>query len=319
MTRDLTRLLTEPPGVKPPVEVRVVDGGWRPLWSMPAARPLVSVIVPTRDRVELLRQCVTGVLEQTAYEQVEVIIVDNESVSPEASDYLDAIATDARVSVVSFAGPFDFAAMNNLVAGRARGELLLLLNNDIEVIGADWLDAMVRHAMRDGVGAVGARLLYADGSIQHAGISLGVGGVASHTYKGLPGDTAGHGNRLSTAHEVAGVTGACMLVRRAAWEAVGGFDTAFPVAYNDVDFCLRLRRAGWRILLVPQACLYHLESASRGAENTPEKQARFAADKARMQERWGDELTSDPFIGANWSLASTDAMPASPPRVALPW
>ncbi len=288
-------------------------------WPLPAPPPLVSVLIPTRDRVDLLRQCVSGVLEETDYPTVEVIIIDNESVNPETLAYFTEAQRDPRVRVVPYAGEFDFAQMNNSAAAMANGPLLLLLNNDIKVIDADWLVEMVRQVLQDSVGAVGARLLYEDGRIQHAGIALGIGGIASHTYKGKPGDTPGHGNRLRAAHEVAAVTAACMLVRREAWDTVGGFTTDFPVAYNDVDLCLKLRKAGWRIVLTPFACLYHLESASRGSDNTPEHQARFEADKLRMQAFWAEELMSDPFLGPNWSLSSTDALPATPPRVSLPW
>jgi len=303
----------------PPPEVRLEGGMRRIVWPLPTRPPLVSVVIPTRDRLDLLRQCVTGLLEETAYDAIEVIIVDNESAEPATLAYFAGLSGDPRVRVVPFAGPFDFAQMNNVAARLATGPLLLLLNNDIQVLSRDWLAEMVRHVLRPRVGAVGARLLYADGRIQHAGIALGVGGIASHTYKGQPGDAPGHGNRLRAAHEVAAVTAACILIRREAWAEVGGFARDFPVAYNDVDLCLKLRRFGWGIVLAPLACLNHLESASRGDEDTPEKKARFVADKARMQERWSRELTNDPYLGPNWSLTSTDAMPATPPRSQLPW
>lgn len=282
--------------------------------AQPRTWPLVSVVVPTRDMLPLLAQCVEGVLYETDYPAVELIIADNDSAEPETTHFLDRIRHDPRVRIVPFAGPFDYSAINNLAVSRSTGELVALLNNDIKVIGADWLKLMVQQALRPDVGAVGARLLYDDGLIQHAGIALGIGGVASHLHKREPGNTAGVNGRLRHVHQVSAVTAACLLVRRALWNEVGGLSADFPIAFNDVDFCLKLQARGYRNLMQPAACLYHLESASRGREDTPEKKARFAADKQRMLDRWGTLIQNDPFVSPNWSLASTSIVPAFPPR-----
>jgi len=276
--------------------------------------PLVSVVIPTRDMLPLLAQSVEGVLYETDYPAIELVLADNDSREPETLRFLDNIRHDPRVRIVPFAGPFDYSAINNLAVSRSQGELIALLNNDIKVIGSDWLKLMVQEAQRPDVGAVGARLLYGDGRIQHAGIALGIGGVASHLNKREPGDSAGANGRLRHVHQVSAITAACLLVRRVIWDEVGGLSTEFPIAFNDVDFCLKLQVRGYRNLMQPAACLFHLESASRGREDTPEKKARFAADKQRMLDHWGPLIEADPFVSPNWSLASTSIVPAFPPR-----
>lgn len=286
----------------------------RPLRSPP---PLVSLIVPTRDRLELLRRCVEGLRDKTEYPAIEIVVVDNNSEDPATLVYLEEIKADARVRVIRDEESFNFSRLNNLAASQAQGELLGLINNDIAVIEPNWLDEMVALARQD-VGAVGAMLLYPDGRIQHAGCTLGIGGVASHLYNGLPADVPGHGHRLRVVHEVSAVTGACLITPRTAWDEVGGLDETLPVAYNDIDYCLKLKRAGQRILWTPFARLEHHESASRGRDETGVRRTRLEREKARMRARWGAQLQEDQFYSPNLSLAGTEGRLAHPPRAPRP-
>ena len=200
----------------------------------------------------------------------------------------------------------------------ARGEILLLLNNDTEVIRGDWLTELVSHAIRPDIGAVGAKLLYGDGTLQHGGVVTGVGGVAAHYLPGVARDDPGYFGTLALVREVAAVTGACLALRRSVFEAVGGLDEAnLAVAFNDVDLCMKIRQAGWRILWTPFAEMYHLESASRGKDILPEKARRFNAEIAYMQRRWGDELVRDPYYNPN--LEGPSGALASHPRRRPTW
>ncbi|MGE0742051.1 MAG: glycosyltransferase [Hyphomonadaceae bacterium] len=292
------------------------DGAPQP--ALPAP-PLVSLIVPTRDRVSLLRACVDGLLNRTDYPNLEVLIVDNGSVEPETLAYLGEIAKDARVRVIADAGAFNFSRLNNLAAHAARGEIIGLINNDIVVVEPNWLSEMAALAMRPDIGAVGAMLLYPNGKIQHAGCVLGIGGVASHVYNNLPADTPGHGDCLRVTHETSAVTAACLLTHADVWRSLHGLDEDLPVAYNDIDYCLRVRQAGRRVVWTPFARLEHHESASRGQDVSGERRARLERDKAIMRERWGQALREDPFYSPNLSLADIDASLAFPPRVKAPW
>lgn len=287
-------------------------------WPVPSPEPKVSLIVPTRDGVDLLRTVVGGFLHETRYQNLEVLIADNDSTEEETKVYLAKVATHPRVRVVPCPGPFNFSKINNLAAAEATGELIGLMNNDLKVLDPDWLSAMVRHAVRPDVGIVGAKLLYEDGTIQHAGITLGIS-LASHLYKSAPSSAEGRDGRLSLTQDVSGVTAACLLIRRDVWDQVGGLDEDFPVAYNDVDLCLKVRAAGYRILWTPDAVLYHLESKSRGKDTAPEKRERLDQDKQRLIDRWGDLLSSDPFHSPNLSAKHVDARLAFPPRAAAPW
>lgn len=287
---------------------------------LPNPPPLVSLVIPTRDRVELLRGCVDGLLTRTDYPALELLIVDNDSGDPAALAYLDELRTDARVRVFSRPGPFNYAALNNFAVRRARGEVIGLLNNDLQVIEPGWLAEMVAQALRPEVGAVGAKLLYADGRVQHGGVILGVGGVAGHAHKLFMRDAPGYFGRLCLVQDLSAVTAACLVMRKALYEAVGGLDeTNLAVAFNDVDLCLKLRRMGLLVVWTPQAELFHLESASRGQEDSPEKQARFLAEIAYMLETWQPELARDPAYNPNLTLAREDFSLADPPRAVKPW
>lgn len=265
-------------------------------WALPDPPPKVSIIVPTRDQVELLRTCVGGLLERTDYPNFEVIIADNGSVEPETHHYLRAVTDDERIRVVNWPHAFNYSAINNHAASFAKGQFLCLLNNDIEIITPDWLCELVRHGARPGVGAVGAKLLYPDRSVQHAGVVIGMGNAAGHAHRGLPEGDPGYFAQALIARGASAVTGACLVVRKAHFEAVGGLDEeGLAVAYNDVDLCLKLERAGLRNVYAPAAILIHHESKSRGLDFAPEHLARYMRELAVFQERWGSPDYQDPW------------------------
>ena len=289
-------------------------GHYRVRWPLPEPSPKASLIIPTRDMVELLRTCVDSILERTRYPAYEVVVVDNQSSDPAALDYMARIAGDPRVRVLRYDAPFNYSAINNWAVRQSNGTVVGLVNNDIEVISPDWLEEMVSQALRPDVGAVGAMLYYPNDTIQHAGVVLGVHGVAAHMYAGMPRGYPGHGGRARVAQQLSAVTGACLLVRREAFDRVGGLDDSLQVAFNDIDFCLRLREAGYRNIWTPFAELYHHESASRGSEDTEEKKRRFATEVELMQRRWGAQLRCDPAYNLNLSLTSTRSELSVPPR-----
>lgn len=306
----------------------VVDRIARTAWlrvrrALPEPAPLVSIIVPTRDRADVLARCAEGVLRGTDYPALELLVVDNDSVEPATFDLFDELARDPRVRIIRAPGAFNYARINNLAAAQARGEILLLLNNDIAITAASWLGEMVGHAVRPEVGAVGARLLYPDGRVQHGGVVLGVGRapqVAGHLYVGAASDDRGYFSHLALARNVSAVTAACLAVRRSVFNQVGGFDEAnLAVAFNDVDLCLKIQDLGYQIIWTPHAELIHLESASRGSDFSPEQRERFEREVAHMRARWGWRLDHDPFYGPNFARESGDYRLATPPRREPPW
>lgn len=292
----------------------LTHGHFRVHWPLPATPPKVSLIVPTRDRVELLRGCVESILAKTSYPDFEIVVVDNRSSEPEALEYLAELESRERVRVLRYDAPFNYSAINNWAVRHCDGQVLGLINNDIEVISPDWLDEMASQALRPEVGAVGAMLYYPDDTIQHAGVILGIHGVAAHLYSGQPRGYPGHGGRARVAQEMSAVTGACLLVRRQSYEEVGGLSEDLEIAFNDIDFCLRLRAAGYRNVWTPFAELYHHESASRGLEDTEEKKQRFMREVEFMRERWGEQLLQDPAYNVNLSLTSLNSEVSAPPR-----
>ncbi|AYO82234.1 glycosyltransferase family 2 protein [Methylobacterium brachiatum] len=272
---------------------------------LPEPAPRVSAIIPTRDRAEILSVTLDGLLAGTDYPDIEVVIVDNDSREPETASLFARYRDDPRVRVVPVPGAFNFSDLSNRGAAAATGPVLLFLNNDVEVLEPGWLGELVRHAVRPEIGAVGAKLLYPDRTIQHGGIVLGIGGVAGHSHLGVPDEDPGYFCRMVIAHEVSAVTGACLAMRADVFESVGGFDAeALKVAFNDVDLCLKIRRAGYRIIWTPFAKLIHHESKSRGAEDTPEKRKRFEGEVLTMLDRWGPELRADPYYNINLSRNS---------------
>ena len=292
------------------------SASWRIVYPH-SPRPLVSVITPTHNGVALLRRCVESLLHGTDYADVELFIVDNRSDDPATLDYLARLQADGRARVLRCDAPFNFSAINNRAAAVARGAVLALLNDDVEVISRDWLVEMVSHAMRPEVGAVGALLLYPDGRVQHAGIALGLGGLVGHAGRGLSPDQLPIMYRCT--HNVSAVTGACLVLRAEVYRAVGGLDDALATGFNDVDLCLRLRQRGYHIVWTPHARLYHHESATRGRDTTTEKARRFRREEALMRQRWGQLLDEDPAYNPNLALIEPGFALAFPPRATKPW
>jgi len=291
-----------------------LPGNYRVKYPAPDPLPRVSLIVPTRDRLSLLKMCVDSIVEKTQYDNFEIIIVDNGSVESETLDYFRTVVADPRVRVIHYPHAFNYSAINNFAASHTGAELIGLVNNDIEAISGEWLTEMVSQAVRPGVGCVGALLYYPNDTVQHAGVITGFGGVAGHGHHGHPRGGLGYFGRLALVQEYSAVTAACLLVRRSVYEEVGGLDEALMVAFNDVDFCLRVGAAGYRNVWTPYAALYHHESASRGNEDTPEKIARFESEIHFMRERWGTSLDFDPAYNVNLSLNTTPFALAFPPR-----
>ncbi|SEA28867.1 glycosyltransferase family 2 protein [Alkalimonas amylolytica] len=282
--------------------------------------PLVSVVIPTRDMLHLLEPCVESVLNRSDYPAVEVLIVDNQSCEPATLDYFTRIVQDARVRVLRYDKPFNYSAINNFAVQQARGELICLLNNDTEVIRPDWLSQMAGQLTQPGVGIVGARLLFADERVQHAGDVIGVGGCASHLHFRLPASAPGYMGRAVLSQDLSAVTAACLLTWRALYLELGGLnETELTVAFNDVDYCLKVREAGWRVLYTPLALLYHYESVSRGKDDNPVKQQRAALEAAYMRARWARQMQGDPFYNPNLNGTAADFRLSAAPRVSKPW
>jgi GT2 family glycosyltransferase len=289
-------------------------------YCLPEPLPGVSMIVPTRDRADLLRRCLDGLLVETDYGNLEVIIVDNNSEKIESHLYFAELDRDPRVRILRYSGPFNYSAINNFAVAQARHPLIGLINNDVAVIHADWLREMVSHAVRHEIGAVGAKLYYANDTIQHAGTIVGLRGAASHAFWHCSRDEPGYFGRLLLTQDLSAVTAACMLLRKEVYDEVGGFDEVnLAIAYNDVDLCLRIREKGYRILWTPFAELYHLESASRGSDMTPDNAARFQREMAYLSSRWQAVLAHDPYYNPNLTVHTEDFSLASPPRVLPPW
>ena len=270
--------------------------------------PKISILIPNYEHIEDLQKCLDSVFEKTTYSNYEIVIMENNSSSPEIFDYYDRLQKEhANLRVIVWAGKFNYSAINNYGVRRCSGEYILLLNNDTEVITSDWLQEMLMFAQREDVGAVGAKLYYPDHTIQHAGVILGLGGLAGHAFCNAEINNVGYMGRLIYAQNLSAVTGACLMMRRTVWDEIGGLDEAFAVAFNDVDLCMRIRQAGYLIVWTPFAELYHYESKSRGMDNTPEKRKRFKGEVLRFQERWRKELDAgDPYYNPNFSLDRED-------------
>ncbi|HTZ07505.1 MAG TPA: glycosyltransferase [Acidimicrobiales bacterium] len=290
------------------------SGHNRVTWEVAEPAPLVSIVIPSRDGTCLPR-CIDSILTLTTYPAFAITVVDNSSRTHPTLEYLRQ--NEARVTVIRDERPFNYAAINNDAVARTTGEVVCLLNDDTEVISPDWLTEMVGQLQQPGVGAVGAKLYYDDGRIQHAGVITGMLGVAGHGHRLFDRLSPGYFGQLQLAREMSVVTAACMVVRRPAWEAVGGFDAAnLPVAFNDVDFCLRLREAGWRVVWTPNAELFHHESVSRGPDDTGPRAAEFLREVDYVQKRWGPRaLRSDPAYNPNLTLDAEDFSLAWPPRL----
>lgn len=310
-----------------PATVRTFDGRHDVpcvQWSLPAPAPKVSVVVPTRDRADLLADCAKFVLSETDYPDLELLIVDNGSVEPQTAALFATLSADPRVRILPAPGPFNYADLNNRAATAATGEVLVLLNNDVLSPSAEWLKVLVAQAWRPNVGAVGPLLLYPDHTVQHAGVVLGVGDfpepVAAHVGAGEDARAPGYQRAFQNPRNTSAVTGACLAIRKAVWDEVGGMDAEhLAVAFNDVDLCLKVRAAGYDVIWTPHAELCHLESASRGSDLAPEAAARLAREMAVMRARWGPVLDDDPYYGPLFDKRHAHFRLGEPPGRVPPW
>lgn len=271
----------------------------------PEAWPAVSIIIPTRDRADLMHSCLTGLAKLAYPGRVEIIVVDNGSSDAEALALLAAEEAADRIRLLRDDGPFNFSRLNNRAAAIATGDYLCLFNNDVEALDSNWLSAMVRHAVQPGVGAVGAQLLYPDGSIQHAGVAVGIGDAAGHIQRGSNPATSEHAAWHAVTRRVSVVTAACLLVERQHYEAVSGFDEeGFAVAFNDVDFCLKLQASGLANIYCAESRLFHAESRTRPRDNRSDQAERFNRELALLQQRWGTIGHCDPHHSPLFSRAA---------------
>ncbi|WP_082160947.1 MULTISPECIES: glycosyltransferase family 2 protein [Burkholderia] len=300
------------------VNISVLPHGRRVEYESVVPEPLVSLIIPTRNRCDLLRQCVDSILKKTVYENFEIIVIDNGSDEAESLRYLSEINENDRISVICVNEPFNYSLLNNRAVTLARGEIVGLLNNDIEVLSPHWLGEMVSCAMQDGVGAVGAKLLYPDERIQHAGVVMGIHGGADHVHRFESRTSTGYFGNASYSQCYMAVTAACLIVKKSLFNEVGGLDEEnFVVAFNDVDFCLKLHDAGYRNVWTPHAELIHHESASRGRDDNVEKMQRAQRELECMRARWGRYIQDDPVYNPNLSLNGKLYTLASPSRVGV--
>lgn len=289
------------------LDVKVTKGElsncYRVIWPLPVPAPMVSLLIPTRNGYELLKQCIDSILAKTTYRHYEILVLNNQTTCKKTLSYFAELKGYGHIRVIDYDHPFNYSAINNFAATHAQGSILGLINNDIEVISPQWLEEMVRQVSRPDIGCVGAKLLYPDARIQHAGVVLGIAGVAGHSHKYFSNRNPGYFSRLRLTQNYSAVTAAALLVRKSVFNEVGGLDEQhLRVAFNDVDFCLKVREAGYRNLWTPYAELYHHESVSRGHEDTPEKQARFKREAEFMKEKWGALLQNDPFYSPNLTL-----------------
>ena len=263
----------------------------------------MSLIIPTKNGKELVKACIESILEKTTYKNFEIILVDNNSDEPESLAYFSELGQHPKITLLKYPHPFNYSAINNFAVSHCNGEVVGLVNNDIEVISPTWLDYMVGHVMRDDIGCVGAKLLYSDGRVQHAGVVMGYGGGAGHAHKYFPRYHPGYLNRLIASNNFSAVTAACLLVKRTHYEAVKGLNEKdLTVAFNDVDFCLKVLELGVRNLYCAEAELYHHESVSRGLDVSKEKMARFNSELAYLKAHWGHVIAHDPAYNPNLTL-----------------
>lgn len=304
-------------------EVRI-ETGFRQFhhvrYQLPESLPPVTLVTSTRDEIDLLSKLVHGLELKTDYPHLELIVIDNQSVDGQA---LEALCSEPRgigVRLLRYPYSFNYAAINNLGVVEANSEIVGLINNDVQVLEADWLREMVAQLLRPEVGTVGAKLVYPNGTVQHAGVILGIGGIAGHAHRHYHRGSPGYVGRLQLVQGYSAVTGACLLTKKRLFEEVGGLDEEhLKIAYNDVDYCLKLRQRGYRVIYTPYAELRHIESASRGSEELPGNRDRFQYERGVMQERWGHRLVADPAYNPNLSMDREDFSLAFPPRVTLPW
>lgn len=289
---------------------------YRVNYAPPTEWPKVSVVIPTRDKPKLLKQCVSSVLTQTNYPNIEFLIVDNGTADSEALACLGHFAIDPRVRIIRDESPFNYSALNNLAVTQSIGSVICLMNNDIEVMDANWLRDMVLSLLQPDVGIVGCRLYYPDGTLQHAGVIVGLGGDAGHIFRGQRREDTHYMYRPMLRQELSAVTAACLVTRRETFEQLDGLDPSFAVAFNDIDYCLRARKHGWKVIYHPHAELIHHESASRGRDESPKQKTRLADERARFVARHSDFINCDPAYNPNLTNVYENASLAHQPRQA---
>ncbi|OYD93554.1 glycosyl transferase family 2 [Nostoc sp. 'Peltigera membranacea cyanobiont' 213] len=269
---------------------------------------LVSIIIPTRDLGNTLDKCLTSIFEKTTYPNYEVILIDNGSQEENTANVISKWQQkeSSKFKCYRLDIPFNYSKINNYAVNKAKGDYLLFLNNDIEVITPDWIDAMVEQAQRPSIGTVGALLLYPDNTIQHAGVVMGIGGVANHSHKHYPVNSPGYFGQILTVNNYLAVTAACLMCRREIFELIGGFEEELAVAFNDVDLCLKIVEKGYKNIYLPHVMLYHYESKSRGCEDTPAKVARFIQETTYMQKKWKNFIEYDPCYSINLTFKRED-------------
>lgn len=269
--------------------------------------PLISILIPNKDHVDDLKKCIGSILCLTTHRNYEIVIVENGSKETRTFAFYEQLRQNENIRIEVWSDQFNFSAINNFGFQYTRGDYVVLLNNDIVVITPDWLQEMLMFAQRPDVGAVGAMLYYPDDTIQHAGVIVGLGGVAGHAHKNLKRGEVGFMYRAAIAQNLSAVTAACMMVPRHVYEEIGGLDEEFEVAFNDVDMCMRIRKTGYLVVFTPYAELYHCESKSRGQENTSAKRKRFESEVLRFKDRWAEELeVGDPYYNPNLTLNAED-------------
>ncbi|MDV6328093.1 glycosyltransferase family 2 protein [Idiomarina sp. Sol25] len=273
----------------------------------PADKPLISIIVPTRNALDITQNCINSVLQKTEFNSFEIIIVDNQSDCPQTLKWFEDIQKEPKVRVIRYDAPFNYSAINNFAVTHAQGELLCFLNNDTEVINGSWLGEMAQQAQRSGMGCVGAKLYYPDNTVQHAGVVLGLWGLAGHGHKNFIRHSPGYCQRLASLQNYSAVTAACLMMKASVFNKVGGFnEKELKVAFNDVDLCLKALAAGYRTVWTPYAELYHFESKTRGKEDTPEKKARERGEVTYMQKQWAELIKHDPAYNPNLTKLQED-------------
>jgi GT2 family glycosyltransferase len=296
----------ESSGITADVVNGINDTTYRICRKLKSDEPSVSIIIPTRDMLQTLKMCVNSILLKTEYQNYEIVIADNQSEEVETLRYFDSISRHPQVRVVSYPHPFNYSKINNFAVGKCDSQIVALVNNDIEVISSNWLGELVSYAVVDEYGCVGAKLYYPNDKVQHAGVILGIGGVAGHSHKYFERDEAGYFSRAVLPQNLSAVTAACLVVRKKVYDEVGGLDEKLQIAFNDIDFCLKVRLAGYKNVFTPYAELYHHESLSRGEEDTLEKQQRFSSEVKVMIDRWGPLLECDPYYNKNLTLLKED-------------
>lgn len=293
-------------GMEGTVSDGIFLGSYRITYALDT-HPRVSILIPSRDQSEDLSLCVKSIISKSTYRNYEIVVIENGSREDKTFRLYEELKRTGMVRVAVWDKAFNFSSVNNYGVDCASGDILLFLNNDVEVINPDWLENLLRHAIRPEVGVVGAKLYYPDDTIQHAGIIIGMGGIAGHPQKHFHRKSQGYMKRLSIIQDVSAVTGACLMTRKEVFRETGGFDEGFPLAFNDVDLCLRIRRKGYLVIFTPYAELYHHESKTRGYEDTPEKQKRFRGEIDLFSKKWEKLLADgDPYYNRNLSLQNTD-------------